>query len=132
MEKNNFKVLVVDDEPDWLVCNSATLRGEGYTVFTAGSGQEAIRTVTTEKPHLAFLDINMPEMDGLTLLKALKGIDPDIKVVMLTGYASIDRSGIAHSEGVVDFLEKIGDDPDDDSLGDEICDVAAMVFSETH
>jgi len=70
----------------------------------------------------------MLDMDGLTLLAALKGLDPGLKAVMLTGYATIDRAGIARAEGVVDFLEKIADDPGEKSLGEEIRAVAAQVY----
>lgn len=130
MEKSDFKILLVDDEADWLIANKKTLEHEGYAVKAVGSGQEAIRLAAKEKFHLAFLDINMPDMDGLTLLKALKGMDQDLLVVMLTGYATIDRAGIAQAEGIVDFLEKIADDPEEESLGDEIKEVAARVFNK--
>ena len=128
MDKKDFKILVVDDEPDWRTCNADTLSREGYTVKTAASGQEAIRLVSHETFHLAYLDINMPDMDGLAVLKALKGINADIQAVMLTGYATVDRSGIAHGEGIVDFLEKIADDPEEESLGEEILEVAERVY----
>jgi CheY-like chemotaxis protein len=129
MEKRNFKILVVDDEPDWRTGNRKTLELDGYTVQTAASGQEAIRLAGREHFHLAFLDITMPDMDGLTLLAALKGLDPNLKAVMLTGYATIDRAGMARAEGVVDFLEKIADDPGEKPLGEEIRAVAARVYA---
>ena len=129
MKKSDFKILVVDDEADWRTTNKKTLEREGYAVTTAGSGQEAIRLAAKEKFHLAFLDITMPDMDGLTLLKALKGMAPSLQVVMLTGYATIDRAGIAQAEGIVDFLEKIADDPEEKSLGDEVKEAAARIYN---
>ena len=130
MEKGAFNILVVDDEKDWRETNKKTLAAEGFSVIAAGSGDEALALAGKHKFHMAFLDITMPDMDGLVLLKKLKELDPDIQAVMLTGYATVDRAGIAHQEGIVDFLEKIADDPDEKSLGDEMVSVAEQVFGE--
>jgi two-component system alkaline phosphatase synthesis response regulator PhoP len=70
----NYKILLVDDEPDILDFLSYNLKKEGYTVFTANNGVEAIAKAKKELPHLIVLDVMMPEMDGVETCRQMREI----------------------------------------------------------
>jgi two-component system alkaline phosphatase synthesis response regulator PhoP len=72
MSMNDYKILLVDDEPDILEFLSYNLKREGYEVFTSSNGREAIETAKKEKPHLVLLDVMMPEMDGIETCEELR------------------------------------------------------------
>ena len=67
----NTRILIVDDEPAIVNALTGILEDEGYDVFSAKSGQEALKLIKTEIPDMVFLDIWMPEMDGIALLKEM-------------------------------------------------------------
>jgi DNA-binding NtrC family response regulator len=100
------RILVVDDEESMCQYLSILLEKEGYEVATAGSGAEALRLAEERPFDVAMTDIQMPRMDGIQLLKGLKGIDPQTPVIMLTAYAS-ERSAIdAVNMGAFSYLQK--------------------------
>lgn len=72
MENNDYKILLVDDEPDILEFLSYNINKEGFVVFTAQNGREAVELAKRENPHLILLDVMMPEMDGIETCEALR------------------------------------------------------------
>ena len=82
-------VLLVDDEPDYLEPMSFWLRTKGYLVSIAPSGEKAIQIIKEESPHIVFLDIKMPGMDGVETLKHIREINEHIPVVMVTAYSKM-------------------------------------------
>lgn len=74
MENNDYKILLVDDEPDILEFLGYNLSREGYKIFRATNGRQAIKTATEIKPHLIILDVMMPEMDGIETCTELRKI----------------------------------------------------------
>jgi len=72
MENSDYKILLVDDEPDILEFVGYNIRREGYTLFTSSNGKEAIKRAKEVIPHLIILDVMMPEMDGIETCKELK------------------------------------------------------------
>lgn len=108
MESTNYKILLVDDEPDILEFVSYNLRRENYTVFTAQNGQEALKIAQKELPELIILDVMMPEMDGIETCEELKRL-PDLKnsiVAFLTARGE-DYSQIAGFDaGADDYINK--------------------------
>ena len=96
-----MKILVVDDEKNILKLYKAELEDEGYTIVTANSGKEAIELFKTEKPDLVTLDIMMPDMDGIQVLRQLKQEDPQIPVIMLTAYDYRDDFSVWVSDAYV-------------------------------
>jgi UDP-3-O-[3-hydroxymyristoyl] N-acetylglucosamine deacetylase len=103
MEK---KILVVDDE-DRVVRSIADVLGdEGFHVSIAKSGEEAIEAFQSEGPDVTLLDIWMPGMDGIEVLKRLKWIVPDCQVIMISGHATISTAMTAVKLGAFDFIEK--------------------------
>ena len=100
-------ILIIDDEIS--ICESlqGVLEDEGYTVQTALSGEEGVRTLAGEHINLVFLDILMPGgMDGIETLKRVRQISPDTKVIMISGHGTFDLALEAGQLGASDFLGK--------------------------
>jgi len=100
------KVLIVDDEERVVESIAGVLEDEGFRVATARSGEEAIRVFQEEKPDVTLLDIWMPGMDGIEILKRLKGIAPECQVIMISGHATISTAMTSVKLGAFDFIEK--------------------------
>jgi DNA-binding NtrC family response regulator len=101
-----FKIMVVDDEEAMRESLSAWLRKDGHIVETAASGQEALSRLPDAGYDLLLCDIKMPGMDGLELLQKVKARHPDILIIMITAYASIESSVQAMKLGASDYLIK--------------------------
>lgn len=84
------KVLIVDDQNGIRILLMEVFNSEGYTTFQAANGKAAISIVQSESPDLVLLDMKIPGMDGMEILKHLKEMDPDIKVIMMTAYGELD------------------------------------------
>ena len=99
-------VLVVDDERT--VCNSCKkiLTQEGYNVEVALSGEEALNKVKGKGFDVLITDWKMPEIDGIEVAKRIKKENPDIAVIMITGYPSVESSIKAMRSGVSDYVPK--------------------------
>jgi len=103
MEK---KVLIVDDEERVVQSIAGVLEDEGFRVARARSGEEAIKAFQEEGPDVTLLDIWMPGMDGIEVLKRLKWIAPECQVIMISGHATISTAMTAVKLGAFDFIEK--------------------------
>jgi two-component system response regulator AtoC len=101
-----YSVLVVDDELLTLRTISRGLREEGFDVFTATSGEEALKIFTDEKPDLTLLDIVLPGMDGVEVLRQIKAASPASIVLMMSAYHMVDRAVEAMKLGAYDYLIK--------------------------
>ncbi len=108
IEANNFKILLVDDEPDIIEFVGYNLKKEGFQVLTSSNGIEAIAIAKKELPHLIVLDVMMPEMDGIETCEEIKRI-PELKntiVAFLTARGE-DYSQIAGFDaGADDYISK--------------------------
>jgi two-component system alkaline phosphatase synthesis response regulator PhoP len=108
MSNNTFKILLVDDEVDILEFISYNLEKEGYTVYTAQNGVEAIKVAEKTTPHLIILDVMMPEMDGIAACEEIRKIPllKDTVIAFLTARGE-DYSQIAGFEaGADDYITK--------------------------
>lgn len=106
MEKNEFSILVVDDEEDIRENLKVVLETEGYKVFDADSGEEAIKIFQNTKIDLVLLDLKMKGISGEETLKKIKELNSETMVIILTGYATLDSSLEAIKYGAYDYLRK--------------------------
>jgi two-component system response regulator (stage 0 sporulation protein F) len=90
MGRNDKKVLIVDDQYGIRVLLHEVLAKEGYTIFQAPNGAIALQIVRDAKPDLVLLDMKIPGMDGLEILRHIREIEPDTKVIMMTAYGELD------------------------------------------
>jgi two-component system response regulator AtoC len=102
----SYSVLVVDDEELTLRTVSRGLRQEGFDVFTAASGEDALRIFAEEKPDLTLLDIVLPGIDGVEVLRRMKQADPAAIILMMSAYHMVDRAVEAMKAGAYDYLIK--------------------------
>lgn len=100
------KVLVVDDAMFMRTKASRLLSGEGYSVVEAANGAEAVEAYKTEQPDLVLMDITMPVLDGIGALKAIKAIDENAKVIMVTALGQRSMVLEAIRAGAKDFVVK--------------------------
>jgi len=108
MDKSTIKILLVDDEPDILEIVGYNLKSEGYQVFTATNGLEAIKTAQKINPHLILLDIMMPKMDGIEACEKIRKIASleEVLIAFLTA-RSEDYSHVAGFDaGADDYITK--------------------------
>lgn len=108
MKKKDIKILLVDDEPDILEIVEYNLSSEGYQVFTAENGLEAVKKAKKQLPHLIILDVMMPEMDGIEACEKMRGI-PDLANTIITFLTARgeDYSQVAGFEaGADDYITK--------------------------
>jgi len=101
-----YKILVVDDEDSIRTLVQTMLKGEGRNVVLAAKGKDAIAMFRKERPNLTILDIDMPDIDGITVLREIRTIDPQAKVMVFTGGESTVVESQAKALGVTDFLRK--------------------------
>jgi CheY-like chemotaxis protein len=101
-----YKVLIVDDEDNIRTLVQTMLKKEGRHVALAAKGKDAIAVFKRERPHLTILDIDMPDIDGITVLREIRTIDPQAKVMIFTGGDSPLVERDARALGVTDFLRK--------------------------
>ena len=105
-ENHRGKILIVDDE---LVVRDSLHRmfdDEGYETRAAGSARDALENLNPGDYDLALLDIRMPGMDGMDLHARLHEIDPELMVVIMTGYASVETAVQALKRGAYDYIVK--------------------------
>jgi len=101
------KILVVEDNEDNRRILVYRLRKIGqFDIREAANGQQALEAVKADRPDLIFMDIKMPQMDGIELLQRIKRADPSIEVVMITAYASLDTVRNALTHGAFEYLIK--------------------------
>ena len=102
----NERILIVDDEQNirWSLGN--VLGDAGFRVVCAEDGEEALAAVEAEPPDAVFLDIELPKLNGMEVLRRLRTERPDVSVVMISGHATIERAVEATRLGAFDFVEK--------------------------
>jgi DNA-binding response OmpR family regulator len=101
-----FSILIVDDEPNLRQSLSLILQRNGYQVTAAGNAAEALRYLEAGEFHMAFLDIRMPDMDGIALLTEVRSKHPSMPIFILTAHASLETAMKAVRFGANDYLLK--------------------------
>ena len=106
MDKKDVRILVVDDEPTMADSLKQNLIEEGYSVDTAATGAEAIELFDQGGHHVAICDLQLPDLDGLDVVRHIKDAKPLTEVIVLTGHGSGPRAFEASKAGAFDFVEK--------------------------
>jgi DNA-binding response OmpR family regulator len=100
------RILIVDDEPDAVELLQEFLTGKGYEVLTASGGEEALRKVKEERPHLILLDVRMPGMSGLDVLRQVRQFDREVGVIMVTAVSEEETGRESLRLGAFDYVVK--------------------------
>src|SRR4029077_7210632 len=99
-------ILIVDDDPDVQEVLKDRLESLGYRAVPAVTGRQGLELLDKENPQMVFLDIELPDMNGLEALKAIRKKQNDVAVVIITAYGSIERAVQAMKDGAYDFISK--------------------------
>jgi two-component system, NtrC family, response regulator len=99
-------ILVVDDEKNYLLVMETLLTGAGYEVLTVDSGEEALEQTRRNDLDLMITDMKMPRMSGIELMEQLKQVYPDLPVIMMTAYGTVEKAVEAMKKGAFDYILK--------------------------
>jgi DNA-binding response OmpR family regulator len=100
-EREKVRVLIVDDDANIQLLYKEELEEEGYKLFIAGTGVEALEMFVNEKPDIVTLDILMPDIDGISLLRKMKELNSKIPIIMSTAYDYRDDFAVWASEAYI-------------------------------
>ncbi|SFB03573.1 MULTISPECIES: response regulator [unclassified Bacillus (in: firmicutes)] len=100
------KVLIVDDQFGIRILLNEVFQKEGYNTFQAANGIQALDIVKKHAPDLVLLDMKIPGMDGIEILKRMKVIDEDIRVIIMTAYGELDMIQEAKDLGAITHFAK--------------------------
>ncbi len=106
MNLTGARVLIVDDDRDLRLMLSALMQKEGLTSLVADDGERALEMIPADRPDLLLVDVKMPGLDGMEVLKRVRETDPQLPVVLITAYAEIAASVAAMRAGAFDYLGK--------------------------
>ncbi len=105
-QKSSKSVLIIDDEPSICESLSDIVAALDYETVSAYDCNEAVINISNKLPDIVFLDIKLPVVDGVTILKLVKLINPKIPVVMMSGVASVDVAKETLTNGAFDYIAK--------------------------
>ncbi|MDD5423162.1 MAG: response regulator [Candidatus Omnitrophota bacterium] len=103
------RVLIVDDEVDFIEILKVRLESNNCEVITANNGKEALERIKKDKPNAVLLDIMMPELDGLTVLKRIRQTDATLPVFFITAFSNEERIKIAGGLNASGYIVKTQD-----------------------
>jgi len=103
---NRKKILVIDDEDIVRTSCNRTLSPGGFEVGLAINGQEGLKMLGKENFDLVLTDLKMPDMDGIEVLRQIKQNWPEVEVIVITGYQTVDTAVKAIKLGAFDYIEK--------------------------
>ena len=107
--EEKIRVLLVDDEPDFVESMSLWLEAKGYSVSVASSGEKAIQIVKEQPLHIVFLDIKMPVMDGIETLRRIREFNQTLPVIVITAYADEEKLVKLQELNISGFFAKDSD-----------------------
>ncbi|KJS32278.1 MAG: Fis family transcriptional regulator [Desulfatitalea sp. BRH_c12] len=99
-------ILIVDDEKNYPLILSAVLQEEGFETLTANSGHEALAVLENSDVDLVLTDMKMPKMDGIELLQRIKAVNPELPVIMMTAYGTVEKAVEAMQKGAYSYILK--------------------------
>ena len=107
--ENKKKILLVDDEPDFVELIKYRLEANDYQVETAATGKTALKMLVNAEFDAVLLDILMPEIDGIEVLKTIRKTDKSLPVFMLTAYSDKAKFKLANESGASGYIVKTSD-----------------------
>src|SRR5678815_4808704 len=99
-------ILIVDDEQSYRQLLSLVFEGDGHTIRTASNGREALSVIQADGVDVVISDVKMPDMDGIEMLRGVRETQPDLGVVLMTAFASVETAREAFKLGADDFIQK--------------------------
>jgi DNA-binding NtrC family response regulator len=142
MKEHDATVLIVDDEEEMRTFISLLMKREGFRTVQAESGTAALEAVRRESPDLMLLDIKMPGMDGMEVLRQTRELNPRLPIVVVTGYADSQGAVRAMKAGAFDYLSKPFDNNEmarvvhqalaEQRLKEKVGELSAQLQSNTH
>lgn len=106
MSEKTKRLLVIDDEDIVLLSCRRALSPQGYEVKAVNSGEQALSLLEKEEFDVVMTDLKMPDMDGIELLRRIKAQWPEIEVIIITGYQTVETASDARKLGAFDYIEK--------------------------
>jgi CheY-like chemotaxis protein len=101
-----MRIVIIDDEPAVAGALAEAILGQGHTATVAHSGQEGLDRIDAERPDAVFLDIKMPGLGGLDVLRAIRQGHGDLPVVLITGRANAEQLAEARRLGITGVIQK--------------------------
>jgi two-component system NtrC family response regulator len=101
-----YRILIADDEPHIRWAITRTLKGENIEILETSNGKECLQKFDSFNPHLVILDLKMPELDGMQVLKSIKSKKEDVPVIIITAYGTIETAIEAMKSGAYDYITK--------------------------
>jgi two-component system, NtrC family, response regulator len=103
---NDTKILVIDDDQSMLEIAEFHLKSQGYDAFTAQTGEQGLKLVEQSYFDVILTDLQLPDLDGIEVVKRLKEMSPDTEIIMISGYGSVSKAVEATKAGAFYFVEK--------------------------
>ncbi|MBO8128323.1 MAG: response regulator [Peptococcaceae bacterium] len=100
------KILIIDDEEEMRWVLAKAMEQEGFIPVTAGGGREGLELFFNEKPAAVLVDLKMPDMDGLEVVRRVRQVDAQVPLILITGHGSIDVASAAISKGATGYIIK--------------------------
>jgi DNA-binding response OmpR family regulator len=100
------KILIIDDDEVLLRMLSITLTEEGYDVLSTADGPQGVTLYKEHRPALVLLDLGLPSVSGIEVLREIRELDDKAKVIVVTGYASVESAVVAIRYGAWDYIQK--------------------------
>ena len=100
------RIFVVDDEETIRLSLREALTDQGHAVYTYSHGSTVLDEIEKQNPHLVVLDVRLPDINGISLLEAIKSYDSEVVVIMITAYGDTQSAVTAIKKGAYDYIEK--------------------------
>ncbi len=101
-----YSILVIDDDEMHLALMQRVLQDGGYEVYTTADGPQGIEIYKEHPPDLVLLDLGLPSANGLEVIRKLKAVDPNARIIVITGYPSDESAAVAFRYGAIEYIEK--------------------------
>ncbi len=106
MDAKNLKILLVDDEADFRQLMTFWLKTKGYNVVTAADGKAGLELIEKEKPNVVFLDLRMPIMDGVDVLKKIRKTDKELPIIIISAHINDPGARELTAHGIAGIFYK--------------------------